>query len=111
MQDAIQVTRVFRALSVESRLRMLQLLRGRTLCVGALAVHLGVSSAAVSQHLRILRDLSLVEAQRRGNRVHYALNEVTLAKWKAAVAEALAVEPKRRGRARQSRSAITRRAR
>ena len=111
MQDVTHLVRMFRALSVESRLRMLQLLRGRTLCVGALAAHLGVSSAAVSQHLRVLRDLSLVEAQRRGNRVHYALNEETLAEWGAAVAETLAADSKRRGQARQRRSAVTRRAR
>ena len=64
-------SRVFRALSVERRIRMVQILTGRTLCVGALSNLLGISAGAVSQHLRILKDAGLVEADRRGYFVHY----------------------------------------
>ncbi len=58
--------RVFRALSVERRLEILRLLAGRALCVGALSDLLGISAGGVSQHLRILKDAGLVEAERRG---------------------------------------------
>ena len=65
--------RVFRALSVESRVRIVQLLAERTLCVGALSNLLGISAGAVSQHLRILKDAGLVESDRRGYFIHYSL--------------------------------------
>jgi DNA-binding transcriptional ArsR family regulator len=70
---AAEVSRVFRALAVEKRRDIVRLLAGRTLCVGALSRRLGVSAGAVSQHLRILRDAGLVEADRQGYFVHYGL--------------------------------------
>ena len=36
-----------------------------------LAAQLGLSPAAVSQHLKILKDTALVAAHRRGRMVHY----------------------------------------
>ena len=65
--------RIFRALSVEKRLEIVQLLAERTLCVGALSNLLGISAGAVSQHLRILKDAGLVEPDRRGYFIHYSL--------------------------------------
>ena len=62
-----------RALAVEKRVEIVQLLAQRTLCVGALSRRLGISAGAVSQHLRILKDAGLVEPDRRGNFVHYGL--------------------------------------
>ena len=65
------LARVFRALSAESRVRIVQLLARRTLCVTALSNLAGISAGAVSQHLRILKDAGLVEADRRGYFIHY----------------------------------------
>jgi ArsR family transcriptional regulator len=45
------------------------------LCVNALAKHLGISQSAVSQHLRVLRGIQLVEADRQGPMVHYSINK------------------------------------
>jgi ArsR family transcriptional regulator, arsenate/arsenite/antimonite-responsive transcriptional repressor len=72
---------MFKVLSVSTRVRIVQLLKKRPLCVGALARRLGVSDAAVSQHLRILRDAGLVTDSKRGNFVHYRLNARTLDVW------------------------------
>ena len=69
--DPEDLARVFRALSVESRVRTMQLLAQRTLCVTALSILAGISAGAVSQHLRILKDAGLVEADRRGYFIHY----------------------------------------
>lgn len=69
---------------MEARLRIIQLLRSRELCVGALSARLGVTQGAVSQHLRILRDAGLVVPEKRGYYVHYRLNRKTLAKWEEA---------------------------
>jgi len=60
---------------------MLELLKSQTLCVNDLAQALEVSAAAVSQHLRILRDADLVTAERRGYFVIYRANKKTLANW------------------------------
>jgi len=67
------MTRVFRALSVEKRVEIVRLLAERTLCVGALSNLLGISAGAVSQHLRVLKEAGLVEADRRGYFIHYSL--------------------------------------
>lgn len=48
--------RIFKVLSVETRVQMLSLLKERVLCVNALANALEITPAAVSQHLRVLRD-------------------------------------------------------
>jgi ArsR family transcriptional regulator len=72
-QKQADMTRVFRALAVEKRQEIVQLLAERTLCVGALSTHLGISAGAVSQHLRILKDAGLVEPDRRGYFIHYSL--------------------------------------
>ena len=45
---------------------MVQLLKNRVLCVGALSAQLNVTQGAVSQHLRILRDADLVVPEKRG---------------------------------------------
>ena len=86
INDAQELARIFKALSAEARVRILQLLRDRSLCVGALAAQLDVTQGAVSQHLRVLRDVNLVTAEKRGYYVHYQLNRETLAKWRNAVA-------------------------
>ncbi|MCX7014498.1 MAG: metalloregulator ArsR/SmtB family transcription factor [Candidatus Sumerlaeota bacterium] len=82
MKQSQKLARVFKALSVDTRIRIVQLLKGRNLCVNALASRLGISAAAVSQHLRAMRDLDLVEANKDGYYVHYRLNPRTLATWR-----------------------------
>lgn len=93
MTDIEKLARIFKALSAETRVRIVQLLKGRALCVGALSAQLGVTQGAVSQHLRLLRDADLVIGEKRGYFVHYRLNEKTLAKWERAAAQLLGKEP------------------
>nr|MBN2278769.1 winged helix-turn-helix transcriptional regulator [candidate division Zixibacteria bacterium] len=86
MTDSSAQARIFKVLSVETRLRMLNLLKKRALCVIALANALEITPAAVSQHLRILRDANAVIADKRGYFVHYRANTETLASWATVVA-------------------------
>ena len=81
MADAQQMARIFKALSTPARVQIVTLLKDRNLCVNALAARLEVSPAAVSQHLRILRDADLVVSEKRGNYVHYRINPETLRRW------------------------------
>jgi len=82
MNDPKTLSRLLKVLSVETRVRIVQLLKGRALCVNALASRLDVTQGAVSQHLRVMRDAGLVIDEKRGYFVHYRLNEDTLAAWR-----------------------------
>ena len=82
MDDPVKIARMFRVLSVETRVRIVQLLKERALCVNALAARLNITPAAVSQHLRILRDAEIVIPDKHGYYVHYRINDESLAAWK-----------------------------
>jgi DNA-binding transcriptional ArsR family regulator len=88
-----ELTRFFKALGDETRLRLVAMLSrqepGRAMCVGRLARELGVTASAVSQHLRVLKDLGLVRGERRGYRLHYFLDSERLAAYQHLVREQL----------------------
>jgi len=93
IHDADELARILKVLSVGARVRIVQLLKGRVLCVGALASQLDVTQGAVSQHLRVMRDAGLVIDEKRGYFVHYRLNEQTLARWREQIDGLLAPGP------------------
>ncbi len=66
---------VCRALSDPKRLMILYALADRPRAVGELAELLEVSPSNASQHLGLLRDRGLVDAEREANRVIYALRD------------------------------------
>jgi len=68
-----RTTQVFSALADPTRLRLLEALLGRELCVCDLAAVAEVSQSAVSHQLRLLRDRGLVTYRREGNRALYSL--------------------------------------
>ena len=82
IMDEKNLARIFKVLSVETRVRMINLLKNRTLCVNAIAKTLDITPAAVSQHLRILRDAGIVSDEKHGYFVHYRVNEETLSSWR-----------------------------
>ncbi|MFW5996673.1 MAG: ArsR/SmtB family transcription factor [Verrucomicrobiota bacterium] len=74
MQQDKEIARFCRVLSVETRASIIRILAERgPLCVGALARELDVSSGAVSQHLRVMRDNGFVDTDRCGYYIHYHL--------------------------------------
>lgn len=85
MDNPRELARILKVLSVEARVRIVQFLKGRALCVNALAARLKVTQGAVSQHLRVMRDAGLVIDEKRGYYVHYRLNENTLAAWRGEI--------------------------
>jgi DNA-binding transcriptional ArsR family regulator len=94
MSDFRKQARIFKVLSVETRVRMIDLLKRRSLCVNALARALKMTPAAISQHLRVLRDAGVVTADKRGYFVHYRVNEKTLAEWSEKARRLLKIELK-----------------
>ena len=69
-----QFTDISNALSVEARVKILQMLKNGRLCVNAITCRLGITQSAVSQHLRILKSVGLVKAKKRGYWIHYSIN-------------------------------------
>jgi len=67
------VAQMFRALADDTRLEILSLLRVRAACVCELVDLLGISQPSVSEHLRRLKDVGLVDDQRQGAWVFYRL--------------------------------------
>ncbi|MFZ5450675.1 MAG: ArsR/SmtB family transcription factor [Thermodesulfobacteriota bacterium] len=80
---------IFKALAAPARIAVVQMLKNRALCAGALAKRLGITPGAVSQHLAILKEAGLVEAEKRGYFMHYRLNPKTLARWREALEQFL----------------------
>ena len=81
MAEAAKLAAIFKVLAVDSRVEILRLLKSKPLCVKAIAAQLGITPAAVSQHLRVLRYAELVKPDKRGYYVHYLINTRTLNKW------------------------------
>ena len=88
-----RLARAMKVLAVGTRVRIVRLLKGRALCVNALAARLNVTQGAVSQHLRVMRDAGLVVDEKRGYYVHYRLNESTLAAWRDRIDQLLDLAP------------------
>jgi len=59
-----EVIEILKALSVNSRIQIVKLIRERKLCVNAISRRIEITQSAVSQHLKILRDCNLVSAER-----------------------------------------------
>lgn len=70
--------RSLKGIADETRLRLLRLLLTQDLCGKALAGRLSVTEAAVSQHLKILREAGLVTGEKRGYWTHYVVRKETL---------------------------------
>lgn len=69
---------LLKAMADETRLKLMNLLTSHDLCVGALADRLGISSAAVSQHLQVMRKAGLVKGEKRGYWTHYSVERKAL---------------------------------
>ena len=74
----IKLVAILKALSDETRFNMVNLLLKHDFCVGALAKQLGISKAAVSQHLQILRKAEIVKGEKRGYYTHYCVDRELL---------------------------------
>jgi ArsR family transcriptional regulator, arsenate/arsenite/antimonite-responsive transcriptional repressor len=74
VRDLRAALRVFRALSDENRLRLIDLLHEGEQCVCDLSDAIGASQPLLSFHLRTLKEAGLVTDRREGRWVYYALN-------------------------------------
>jgi len=70
----------FKVFSVETRIKIIELLKAEPLSVNTMADALGVTQSAVSQHLRVLKQAGLVTDERKGYHIFYSLNRASLDK-------------------------------
>lgn len=71
----LRTTQMFRALGDETRLRILNLLQQRELCVCQIVDVLGLGQSKVSRHLAHLRGAGLVSDRREATWMYYSLAE------------------------------------
>lgn len=64
---------IFKALSDETRLRVIKLLQERELCVCELIQVLNMSQPRISRHLSVLKNAGIVDDRREGKWVYYSL--------------------------------------
>lgn len=87
--------RLFQALSDETRLAILDMLRGGERCVCDLQDALGAAQSRLSFHLKVLREAGMVQDRKEGRWSYYTLNPDRL---EAAGAAALGyAKPRARG--------------
>jgi ArsR family transcriptional regulator len=102
MKRTAELVPLFKALGDPTRLKILDLLRSRGksccnlvsreehgLCACDIERAVGLSQAAVSHHMDLLRRAGLVEAQKRGRWVFYRRNEAAVVGLAEAVAKAV----------------------
>jgi len=76
---ALYPSEMFKVLGVETRVRVVELLKSKgPLGVKNMAEVLGITPAAVSQHLKVLRHAGLVRNERRGYWIPYWIDEEAL---------------------------------
>jgi len=66
---------IFKALSDETRIRILKLLQGGELCVCDIVTALDMIQPKVSFHLCVLKDAGLIKDRKQGRWIHYSLDE------------------------------------
>lgn len=71
---------VLKAIADETRMKIITLLLQHNYCVRALARKLEISEAAVSQHLKVLREAGLLAGEKKGYFMHYDVNRNVLHK-------------------------------
>src|SRR5688500_8592167 len=71
--DALPISRLFRALGDEIRVRIVALLSHEELCVCHIEAALGLSQPNASRHLAILRSAQIVATRREANWVYYSI--------------------------------------
>jgi len=70
-----ELARLFKALSDETRLRILHLLTYGELCVCDLMEVLSLPQSTISRHMAYLKNAGLVKDRRNGVWIHYSLTE------------------------------------
>ncbi len=69
---------IFNALSDDSRIKIIELLRKQDLTAGDLHKHFDFSKPTLSHHLNILKNAGLINSEKRGQFIYYSLEMTVL---------------------------------
>ncbi|MBN1348999.1 winged helix-turn-helix transcriptional regulator [candidate division KSB1 bacterium] len=86
------IVKIYKALSVDSRLQILKLIKDKELCVNAITQKLNITQPAVSQHLSVLKEAGLVKSDRYGSIIHYSIDRKRLGEFTKSVQKYLGDE-------------------
>ncbi len=78
---AKELATIFKVLSHQDRIRIIEALRIKAMDVNSLSKNLGLRSARVSQHPSLMRLHRVVRETRKGRHVFYSLPQLELAHW------------------------------
>ncbi len=70
-----EVLNILKALSEETRLRVLKLLQQGELCVCDIVAALETSQPKISFHLNVLKEAGLIKDRKQGRWIHYRIDE------------------------------------
>jgi ArsR family transcriptional regulator len=91
MKDHLKnMAEVLKSLGDEKRLKIIKILASNVnevFCVSDVAQQLGISQPAASQHIKILKNIGILEENRRGFRVFYTINLDVLTEYKKDIDE------------------------
>jgi DNA-binding transcriptional ArsR family regulator len=84
----LEISEMFKALAVETRVKILEFLKSQgPLGAKEIARLAGITAAAASQHLKILKQAGLVRSERQGYWIPYAVNPEALEKYRQVLSE------------------------
>lgn len=80
-QEFNELSKLFKVVSEENRLRILCLLRAGELCVCDIYENLELSQNLVSSHLKVLRELNLISLRQEKQKNYYFINKKIFKKY------------------------------
>ena len=73
--DVQELADLFKVLGDPTRIRIVQQLLNKEMCVKDIAEAMGMGQSAISHQLRVLRQARLVAFRKEGKTVYYSLND------------------------------------
>jgi ArsR family transcriptional regulator, arsenate/arsenite/antimonite-responsive transcriptional repressor len=89
VMDFKQISRFFTAMGDPIRLQIVLLLRDKPLNVGEIATQFPISRPAISHHLRVLKEAAILDSEKVGQEVYYAMNKAFIIEELRALADKL----------------------
>lgn len=83
---------VLKAVADETRMKIIKLLLSNSYCVRGLSRRLELSEAAVSQHLKVLKEAGIVTGEKKSYYMHYEVNRDILKELSAYINDLSAIE-------------------
>lgn len=104
----IEPSEIFKVLSVETRVKIIELLKAQgPLGAKDIGETIGITTAAVSQHLKILKQAGLVRSERKGYWIPYWIDEKAMENCRRILSEVCSCGCRGTGKFREVESEIT----